>query len=127
MAAKGTIKVEGASALRRTLRKAHGSVRELSHVHRQAGEIVARAGKVTAPRRSGRLANNIRATATQTRAEVRTGGKRLPYANPVHWGWKRRNIKANPFLSQAAQKTEPSWIRLYERAMNDIVSRIKGK
>jgi hypothetical protein len=80
-----------------------------------------------APHRSGRLVGNIRAGATQKAAFVRAGGARVPYAGPVHWGWPKRNITANPFMTKAAQQTEPRWLAVYEDYTTNALDHIEGK
>jgi hypothetical protein len=53
------------------------------------------------PVRTGALKGSIRTAAQQRRVIVRAGGARVPYANPIHWGWFRRGIKPNQFFSRA--------------------------
>lgn len=122
----GSIRVEGAANLRRTLKKAGYDVKKFSQVNRAAAQVVASASKSTAPKRTGRLAASIRAGATQKAGVIRAGRKTVPYANPIHWGWFKRGIRPNPWLSRTAQATEPQWRSQYERHMDDIVKSIKG-
>lgn len=125
------LKLEGGRNLRRTLKQAGSDLSDLKDVHRSASEIVASKAKGWAPVQSGRLAASVRAGATKTAGIVRAGNRRrsasgVPYAPPIHWGWKARNIKANPFLSYSAQATESTWLRLYEDKVNKALDQIKG-
>jgi hypothetical protein len=65
--------------------------------------------------------------AARTRAPVVTGHLRstgalgqegvvfsAPYAGPIHWGWRARNIKPNPFLIRGAEATVDEWIAIYQ-------------
>lgn len=54
----------------------------------------------------GRLRAGIKGRATPSSASVAVGSKALPYAPPIHWGWARHNIAANPFLKRAADEAE---------------------
>jgi hypothetical protein len=56
------------------------------------------AARVLAPRRTGRLADSLRPYTSGNRAGVRS---RLPYANPIHWGWPKHHIKASEFVLKA--------------------------
>lgn len=120
------IKVEGARRLRSTLRKAGRDLGELKSAHAAAAGIVTTAARGRAPRRTGRLAGDVRGSGTTTSAIIRVGRASVPYANPVHWGWPRRGIEAQPFASEAAQATEPTWVQAYEAAVNRVLSSVKG-
>ena len=120
------VEVIGAKKLRATLRKAGADMKDLTAVHREVGAIVAGAATPTTPRRTGRLASTVRAGATQTAAITRAGYARVPYAPPIHWGWPRRGIQARPWLSLAAQSTEPTWFARYEAGIAASRDKIKG-
>ena len=49
----------------------------------------------------GALAKTVRAKAARRGAEVVAGSKAVPYAGPIQWGWGKRNIKADKFLTRA--------------------------
>ena len=122
-------KVEGGRQLRRTLRQAGDDLQDLSKAHREAAEIAAKASSALAPVKSGRLRDTIRAAGTKTAGIVRAGNNRssgVPYAGPIHWGWAKRNITANPFISQGAQDSEGRWIRVYEEAVDQALQKVKG-
>lgn len=125
------VKIEGARQLRRTLKDAGDDLNDLKEVNRAAAAIAANRAKTWAPRKSGRLAGTVRSSGTKTAGIVRAGNNRktasgVPYANPIHWGWPSRNIKANPFLSYSAQATEPRWLKLYENYIEKTLSKIRG-
>lgn len=126
MATSAGIRVEGMRTLRATLRKAGDDLSDLKEAHAAAAGIVVPAARASAPRRTGRLAGNVRGSGTKTGAVIRAGGARVPYAAPIHWGWEKRGIAPNPFISTAAQNTEPTWTRVYEAGVERVLSRIKG-
>ncbi len=120
------VRVTGARELRRTLREAGEGFGDLKAAHRSAAQIAAEASADLAPKRSGKLAATIRAGATATRGEVRAGKKSIPYALPIHWGWFKRNIRPNPFVSRGAQDSEGRWLPVYEKAVDDIIQKVEG-
>lgn len=126
-----TYQVDGAKQLIKTLRKAGIDFDDLKPVNGDAAEIVGAAAGPAAPRRSGRLASTLRTSATKRAGVIRAGNNRknngVPYANPIHWGWVRRGIKPNPFLSRTAKATEPRWLRLYENFTDKVLRKVKGK
>lgn len=118
--------VEGGRELRRTLKQAGDDLQDLTAAHREAAEIAARASSALAPVKSGRLRDTIRAAGTKTAGIIRAGFARVPYAGPIHWGWRRRNIDAQPFMSQGAQDSEGRWIRVYEDYIDTAMQKVKG-
>jgi hypothetical protein len=126
MAETPGIRVDGARQLRRSMRRAGLDLEDLKATHARIAGMVATTGKSYAPRRSGRLAASIRPSGTKTAAIVRAGYARVPYAHPIHWGWPRRGIRANPWLSRAAQSSEPAWLAIYTREVDRILGTIEG-
>lgn len=126
MADRAGIQVEGARELRRTLNAAGHQLDDLTNAHKDAGEIVAYAGRGRAPRKTGRRAGTIRSSGTKTGAVVRAGTAALPGVPPDHWGWEARNISPNPWLAEALEDKTPQVIHLYEDAVERVLETIKG-
>jgi hypothetical protein len=126
MAAPTVLEVRGARQLRATLRRAGDDLEEMKAIHATVAGMVAAAAQSRAPRRTGRLAATVRPSGARTQAVVRAGYARVPYANPIHWGWPRRGIRPSLFLTSAAADTEPLWFATYTRAVDAILERIKG-
>lgn len=118
--------VVGLRTLTSTLRKAGEDLADLKDANAAAAQLVAGAARSAAPTRTGRLAGSGRGNRAAGRAQVLFGGAKARYAPVVHWGWPARGIPAQPFASQAAQRTEPQWIPIYEAAVAAIVARIQG-
>lgn len=96
-----SIRVLGLNKAIRNIKLAGVPAKEVSQAGKQAAEIVAREARTLVPVRTGALKGSIRTAAQQRRVVVRAGGARVPYANPIHWGWFRRGIKPNQFFSRA--------------------------
>lgn len=129
------IRVDGARELRSTMRKAGVEITEdLKATHREASDtVISRAREIVpvAPANMssaipGLLRDSLRPGATKTAAIARAGKKRVPYANPIHWGWFKRNIRPSLFLTKAAKDTEPAWVAQYEKKFDAILDKIKG-
>lgn len=124
--ARPALEVDGARQLRRALKQAGINVQDLKDAHREAAELVKRAADPDAPRRSGALASSTRAAGTQAAAIVRAGSARVPYAAPIHWGWPARHIDAQPWIADAAERTEPEWTQEYLDHLETIINAIEG-
>lgn len=108
------------------MKQANVDMALLKGLNKDAAGVVKGAALPLTPRRSGKLANSLRTGATQRAGIVRAGKKTVPYANPIHWGWKSRNIKAQPWIANAAKASESQWLDVYLEGINDILDKIEG-
>ncbi|MGW0523051.1 hypothetical protein [Crossiella sp. NPDC003009] len=123
------VAVEGHRELRRSIRqlKDKAVTQELKGAHKDAADLVVPPARVEAPERSGSLAASIRPASNVKGAIVRAGSARVvPYAGPVHWGWKARNIPENLFLIRAAAARIKQVAELFEARMRALIDRYIG-
>lgn len=124
----GEVRVEGARRFRKTLRAAGDDLLDLRRAHGLAALIAADEARRLVPvGDSGKLGRTIRSAGTKTAAIVRAGNNSsVRYAGPVHWGWFRKHIPKNPFLSRGAQRSESRWLPVYEEYVETALNSIEG-
>lgn len=121
-----SIKIEGLGQLTRDLRKAGDDLSELKDVNQEVSGIVLHASHP--PRgKTGKLAASGRTNRAAKKVNVLYGSARVPYAAAIHWGYRKGNIRSNPFVTEAAERTQPLWLRAYEAGIQQILNRIAGK
>jgi len=116
-----SVEIDGVKAVVRQIRKIEDGAADMKSVHKKAASAVEVA--VKAPVVSGRLAGDIRSTGTAGAGVIRAGRKSVPYAGPIHWGWAKRGIKANPFLVTAAELKTPKVVDIYEDGMTALIKK----
>lgn len=119
----GRVEVKGAAELSASLRRLSRDLADMPGPQQAAASTVAAAGSAGAPRRTGRLAGSVVGTSARSAAVIRSG---LVYAPVIHWGSRAHNIRANPFLTRAADATQPRWESIYRNGVERLVSRVKG-
>lgn len=117
------IEVVGDTRLVATLKAAARRVSDMRPPGLEAGTFVATRGRSDAPHRTGRLASSIRSAATRTDVEVTSA---LPYANRVHWGYRRYYQAAQPFLADAVNNNQPTIVNKYADRVDQILHGVKG-
>lgn len=131
MAAKGgraRVEVEGAPELRRAFRKLDGRLDDLSDVNRDAVRVVEDEAESLVHVLSGALRDSIRSRAGRRSGAVVAGGTRLvPYAGPIHFGWRIRNIEPQPFLYDALDHRAGEVVERYERGIDKLVRRFDSE
>jgi HK97 gp10 family phage protein len=123
MAEPSGIKVKGYKEAIRALQAIGVPVAEIKAAGSEAGELVANQARALAPVRSGALRNSIRVSKALNRVSVSAGNNRsVPYANPIHWGWFKRNIKPQPFFIKALGITRETVYQNYYRSLDRLIA-----
>lgn len=77
-----------------------------------------------APVRTGRLRNTVKARKYPNKVEVQAGNKTtVPYANPIHWGWKARNIKPNNWIEKVRDDKFQAVIQIFIEETEQVIKK----
>lgn len=123
------LRVEGLDELRRELRRVKDSEldQEMKQIHAELAREVIQRAQPNVPVRSGALRASLRGAGTVRDAIGRVGKASVPYAAPIHWGWKARNIPPRPFLTDAAEALEQDIRDRYDRQVADMLDKVIGR
>jgi hypothetical protein len=135
--ASGRIDVEGLKQLNRDLKSLEVDRAEIIQSNVDAAETLIKAAIPLVPTLTGALRSTLKPAKVQNFAEARGGSARVPYANPIHWGWSIvgprhkgtltpgtvRNIEPQPFFSKALGYTKDEIIANYERDMQNLINK----
>ena len=117
------VSVEGARELRKALKTVGDEAKAgLKDVNLEVAEIVARAAVSRVPSRSGALRETVRAAGAQTRASVKAGFKRVPYAGVIHFGTPE-GLAPQPFLYDALDARRDEVMDAYTDGMADLIKK----
>lgn len=120
-----TVRVKGADALRRKIKRLGGDLGDMKAVHREASELVAAEARRRAPVDTGAMAGSIRASATQRKATVRAGtvGKAKPYTARQHWS-QQKGRPGEEFVYRAVGKLGRHVVDLYHDRVDRLIDRM---
>lgn len=113
------VRVEGLNRTIRALSKAGADAQEMKALMHSIGMLVVNAAVI--PNRTGRLEASVRAGKGKTKAVVRAGGARVPYAGVIHYGWPARNIAPNEFLRIALQRQQQAVLSTLNAGLDDLL------
>jgi HK97 gp10 family phage protein len=117
------IKVKGLRSSLKALQAIGVDAKDIKSAGNEAGEIVAREARNLAPVRTGSLRSTIRTSKALNKVSVSAGNNgRVPYANPIHWGWFKRNIKPQPFFVKALGITRDEVYQNYYRSIDRLIA-----
>lgn len=121
MAAQVKITLKGADRFQKDIRLATGDLADMAGPMSRVASIILSRARQTVPRLTGALGASMIPRSSPVTASVTSN---MVYANPIHWGWPRRNIEANPWLSNAGRDTESQWIREIEEHVDNAIERM---
>jgi hypothetical protein len=139
--AKGAgVSVEGLGVTIKAMQELGATKEVLTEPGYQASLMLIAAARPLIPVKTGTLDSTVRPKRTQYGASVQAGGKRAPYANPVHWGWAvvstahkgvlkpgtYRGIKPQPFFHEALGYTQNEILENYEKLMRQAIDNLPG-
>ena len=117
------IKVKGLRSSLKVLQAIGVDAKDIKSAGNEAGEIVAREARNLAPVRTGSLRSTIRTSKALNKVSVSAGNNgRVPYANPIHWGWFKRNIRPQPFFVKALGITRDEVYQNYYRSIDKLIA-----
>lgn len=124
------LRIDGLAGLYKSLKAIGAPVEAIIEANEAAGLPVLRTAKNIAPVKSGKLRSTIKMSKATTNVKIRAGMKRVPYANPIHWGWfydknnfVTKNIKPNPFLSRALGYNRDEILMNYTKALKKLIDK----
>jgi hypothetical protein len=119
------VRVEGLGKVLRQIKQIDPDlVAELKIANRAIADDVVLTARALAPQKTGKLKGSARAGASNRTGIVRAGGARVPWAGPIHFGWKKRNISPQPFLYDALDERRDEVEQRYLAALNEITRKI---
>lgn len=122
------VKVQGLRTITKALQNIGVPNKEITDAAKRSANRVVNEAKTLAPVRSGALRDSIRIAARATgRVSISAGKASVPYANPIHWGWFKRNIKPQPFFIKAIGLTRNDVYQDYLRELEGLIKRESAK
>lgn len=125
-ARQAAVRVEGLHTLRRQLKAAGLDLQDLKDAHARVVEVVLVDAERLVPRRTGRLASTIRGSATPNYSVVRAGRAAVPYAAPIHWGWRAHHIQQQPYLQDAIEQNRDQITGIMLHKLQQVIDTIEG-
>lgn len=114
------LRVEGLAKFIRQAQKAGASAEDMRELMHRVGMVVVTRSAL--PARTSALDNSVRAGRGKTKAVVRAGSAKVPYAGVINYGWPARGIlpAAHP-LQDTLAATRGDQLAMLEAGINEIL------
>ena len=124
---RGTISVKGGPQCRAAFTRLGKRAKDdLPTVNADAAQIILRRADALVPRLSGALAATGRIEREAEGSTVEYGGL-VPYAGPIHYGWRVRNIEPQPWLADATEQTRDEVALVYAKEADGLVRKFDAE
>tara|TARA_B110000971_G_scaffold207156_1_gene231086 strand:- start:1639 stop:2049 length:411 start_codon:yes stop_codon:yes gene_type:complete len=127
MAVQPGVKVKNLREINKALAAIGVPKEAVKDAGKKSGELVAGEARSLVPVRTGKLRDSIRVGATaRGKITILAGNNRssksaVPYANPIHWGWGKKNIRPQPFFVRALGYTRSEIYDNYFKQMEKLI------
>lgn len=116
--------IEGLRETVRALEKAGVDVEEMKDVMGAIADEAAGVMRDFVPRgRTGKLSASTRGNRAKGKALVTVGKARVPYAQPINYGWAKRNIKPANFTGKTDEVMDTRAADMLAAGWDDIARR----
>jgi hypothetical protein len=112
------------AALTRDLQKLGASLDDLKTVFGSVAREGAEIASSFAPKKSGRLAGDVRGNRAKNKAVITAGRASVRYAGPINYGWPARNITGALFMQKADAELSPRAVDMLDDGITDIINRL---
>lgn len=116
-----TVRVEGLSKTVRAASKAGADSTDMKELMHSIGMLVVRAA--TPPVVTGKLSGTVRAGRGKTKAVIRAGGAKAPYAGVIEYGWPKRGIAARHYLNEALNRERGNALEALNEGLDEILKK----
>lgn len=116
--------VVGEKRVAATMIRAGHDLQHMDAANARVAAGLAQRARGAAPKRSGALARSTvgRAGSNNSAEVVAT----IVYAGVIHNGWRRHNIRPQPYLSRTVEESESTWLAAYTAEVQRICDRVQG-
>ena len=119
----GGVRVEGLAKVVRQLKAFGLEIDDLKTAFATIATEAAAAIVRHTPKRSRRLAGNVRGNRAQSKAVVRAGGAAVPYAGPINYGWAARGIEPVHYMQKGEEEIRPKAVTRLEAEIETQITR----
>ena len=123
MALVGGVRVSGLNEVVRSLQAIGLELTDLKDAFGKISAEAAHKASSFAPKKTGRLAGNIRGSKTKNRAIVTAGGARVPYAAAINYGWGAHHITPARFMQRADDAMRDKALDMLDDAINAAIKK----
>ena len=122
------VAVVGLKSIIRELRKLGIDAQDLKSATNAASALVLPPAIAATPVKSGKLQQTVKASKSPNKVVISAGTNvSVPYANPIHFGWRKHRIVGNPWLLQVRDTYADAVANTYIAELQKLIQKAERR
>ena len=119
--AEETISIQGVKEVTDSLNKLSRDLKSNTALNKELSTTLSQKASAMAPKATGALASSVVGNPSAEKAQIIAGSAAVPYAGVIEYGWPKRNITAQPYLTPAVHNNMGYIIEKYNESIKEAI------
>ena len=117
------VTITGIKEIQKALMQVAKDLESNLELNKELSSTLAQKASTMAPRLTGALASSVQGNPSAQKAQISAGSAAVPYAGAIEYGWAKRNIQPQPYLTPAVNKNMGYIIEKYNDEIKKSVKK----
>ena len=119
--AEANISIQGVKEVTDSLDKLARDLGSNIELNKELSTTLSQKASAMAPKLTGALASSIVGNPSAEKAQILAGSAAVPYAGVIEYGWPKKNIQAQPYLTTTVNNNLGYIVAKYENSITGII------
>ena len=119
--AEANISIQGVKEVTDSLDKLARDLGSNIELNKELSTTLSQKASAMAPKLTGALASSIVGNPSAEKAQILAGSAAVPYAGVIEYGWPKKNIQAQPYLTTTVNNNLGYIVAKYQNSITGII------
>ena len=119
--AEANISIQGVKEVTDSLNKMARDLESNIELNKELSTTLSQKASAMAPKLTGALASSIVGNPSAEKAQILAGSAAVPYAGVIEYGWPKKNIQAQPYLTTTVNNNLGYIVAKYQNSITGII------
>ena len=119
--AEANISIQGVKEVTDSLDKLARDLGSNIELNKELSTTLSQKASAMAPKLTGALASSVVGNPSAEKAQILAGSAAVPYAGVIEYGWPKKNIQAQPYLTTTVNNNLGYIVAKYENSITGII------
>ena len=119
--AEANISIQGVKEVTDSLDKLARDLGSNIELNKELSTTLSQKASAMAPKLTGALASSIVGNPSAEKAQILAGSAAVPYAGVIEYGWPKKNIQAQPYLTTTVNNNLGYIVAKYQNSITGMI------
>ena len=119
--AEANISIQGVKEVTDSLNKLARDLESNIELNKELSTTLSQKASALAPRLTGALASSVQGNPSAEKAQILAGSAAVPYAGVIEYGWPKKNIQAQPYLTTTVNNNLGYIVAKYQNSITGMI------